>query len=60
MNKIQLPTGYLFTDDYDKGQLETLSIGDYGKHINVKANFLGGSEMRLANDEMKIIGIKKV
>ena len=41
MNKIQLPTGYLFTDDYEKGQLETLSIGDYGKHVNVKANFLG-------------------
>lgn len=43
MYKIQLPTGYLFTDDYDKGQLETLSIGDYGKHVNVKADFLGYS-----------------
>ena len=36
-----IPTGYLFTDDYEKGKLETLSIGDYGKHHNVKANFLG-------------------
>jgi len=36
-----IPTGYLFTGDYDKGQLETLSIGDYGKHFNVKADFLG-------------------
>ena len=36
-----LPTGYLFTDDYSKGKLETLSIGDYGKHFNVKADFLG-------------------
>lgn len=35
------PTGYLFVDDYEKGQLETLSIGDYGKHHNIKANFLG-------------------
>lgn len=36
-----IPTGYLFTGQYSKGQLETLSIGDYGKHYNVKADFLG-------------------
>lgn len=36
-----IPTGYLFTGDYSKGQLETLSIGDYGKPYNVKADFLG-------------------
>lgn len=36
-----IPTGYLFMDQYSKGMLETLSIGDYGKHYNVKANFLG-------------------
>ena len=41
MNKFTLPTGYLFTDEYSKGQLETLSIGDYGKPYNVKADFLG-------------------
>ena len=41
MHSIQIPTGYLFTDNYSKGQLETLSIGDYGKHHNVKADFLG-------------------
>lgn len=39
INKI--PTGFLFSDDYSKGQLETLSIGDYGKSVNVKADFLG-------------------
>ena len=39
VNKI--PTGYLFTDEYSAGSLETLSIGDYGKSVNVKANFLG-------------------
>lgn len=38
-----IPTGYLFVDSYSKGQLETLSIGDYGKHYNVKADFLGYS-----------------
>lgn len=36
-----LPTGYLIVDDYSRGKLETLSIGDYGKPFNVKANFLG-------------------
>ena len=36
-----IPTGYLFTGNYSKGQLETLSIGDYGKHTNIKADFLG-------------------
>lgn len=36
-----IPTGYLFTGDYSKGPLETLSIGDYGKSRNVKADFLG-------------------
>lgn len=41
--KYPIPTGYLFTGDYSKGQLETLSIGDYGKSVNVKADFLGYS-----------------
>lgn len=39
INKI--PTGFLFTNEYDRGQLETLSIGDYGKANNIKADFLG-------------------
>ena len=41
MDKYKLPTGYLIVDDYSKGKLETLSIGDYGKSKNVKADFLG-------------------
>ena len=41
MNKYKLPTGYLFVDEYSRGNLETLSIGDYGKARNVKADFLG-------------------
>jgi len=39
--RIPIPTGYLFVGNYSKGQLETLSIGDYGKSRNVKADFLG-------------------
>lgn len=41
MKKYNIPTGYLFVDNYSKGELETLSIGDYGKSKNVKADFLG-------------------
>lgn len=41
MKTFPIPTGYLFTDEYSKGPLETLSIGDYGKSYNVKADFLG-------------------
>lgn len=41
MKKFWIPTGCLFVDQYEKGELETLSIGDYGKKYNVKADFLG-------------------
>lgn len=41
VDTMPIPTGYLFTGDYSKGMLETLSIGDYGKKHNVKADFLG-------------------
>lgn len=41
MKKYKLPTGFLFVDNYTKGELETLSIGDYGKARNIKADFLG-------------------
>ncbi len=41
MQKYTIPTGYLFTEEYSRGPLETLSIGDYGKSKNVKADFLG-------------------
>lgn len=39
----KLPTGFLFTNQYSKGELETLSIGDYGREHNIKADFLGYS-----------------
>jgi len=37
----KIPTGYLFTTQGERGMLETLSIGDYGKDKNIKADFLG-------------------
>ena len=39
--KYPIPTGYLFTTECSKGLLEALSIGDYGKSKNIKADFLG-------------------
>jgi len=41
MKSFKVPTGYLFVDEYSQGKLETLSIGDYGKRANIKADFLG-------------------
>lgn len=41
MERIKIPTGYIIVDEYSKGKLETLSIGDYGKSKNIKADFLG-------------------
>lgn len=39
--KFPIPTGYLYTTSGERGELEGLSIGDYGKSKNIKANFLG-------------------
>jgi len=42
-DKYTIPTGYLFTSQCERGLLESLTIGDYGKKHNVKADFLGFS-----------------
>lgn len=41
MNILKVPTGHICIMDGEKGQLEFLSIADYGKEKNIKANFLG-------------------
>ncbi len=41
MYKCKIPTGFLFSDKYTLGDLETLSIGDYGKAKNIRSPFLG-------------------
>ena len=38
---IQVPTGNICIVQGEKGKLEFLSIGDYGKQANIKADFLG-------------------
>lgn len=43
-NNIKVPTGNVCIFKGQNGDLEFLSIGDYGKEANVKANFLGLTE----------------
>lgn len=41
LENIKVPTGNICIMQGEKGKLEFLSIGDYGKEKNVKADFLG-------------------
>lgn len=41
MKRIKVPTGHICIINGDHGKLEFLSIGDYGKEKNIKADFLG-------------------
>jgi len=41
MKNIQVPTGNILIVEGSKGKLECLSLGDYGKDHNIKADFLG-------------------
>lgn len=36
-----MPTGEIYTAIGEKGMLEFLTVGDYGKNANIKADFLG-------------------
>lgn len=40
-SKIKVPTGEIFTAQGESGLLEFLTVGDYGKDANIKADFLG-------------------
>lgn len=44
MQVINVPTGKIITENFTKGPLEFLSIGDYGQAANIKADFLGASD----------------
>lgn len=41
LRNIKVPTGNILIVYGDKGKLECLSIGDYGKEANLKADFMG-------------------
>lgn len=41
LKNIPVPTGNILIVEGELGKLECLSIGDYGKDVNIKADFLG-------------------
>jgi 23S rRNA (adenine2503-C2)-methyltransferase len=41
INHLSVPTGDILVVQGEKGKLEMLSLGDYGKEHNIKADFLG-------------------
>lgn len=41
LRNLSVPTGNILVVEGDKGKLECLSLGDYGRDNNVKADFLG-------------------
>lgn len=41
VKNIQVPTGNILIVEGTKGKLEMLSLGDYGKDVNLKADFMG-------------------
>ena len=41
LQRIAVPTGAILIVEGEHGKLEMLSLGDYGKAVNVKADFLG-------------------
>ena len=41
VRNIKVPTGNILIVQGDRGKLECLSLGDYGKEHNIKADFLG-------------------
>lgn len=44
IENIKVPTGNILIVEGEKGKLEMLSIGDYGKEKNIKADFMGLSK----------------
>lgn len=41
VKKTEVPTGEIYVAQGEKGLLEFLTVGDYGKDANIKADFLG-------------------
>lgn len=41
VKKVTVPTGEIYVGRGEKGLIEFLTVGDYGKDANIKANFLG-------------------
>ena len=59
LNNIKVPTGNILIVDGDKGKLECLSIGDYGKETNLKADFMGLTRSIDHVDHQKILPLSE-
>jgi 23S rRNA (adenine2503-C2)-methyltransferase len=55
LRNIKVPTGNILIVEGDKGKLECLSIGDYGKEVNLKADFMGLSRIINKVEHTKIL-----
>ena len=53
LKRIEVPTGDILIVNGTHGKLEMLSLGDYGKNVNLKADFLG-----LSRDIDKVVHTK--
>ena len=59
LRKIVVPTGNILIVEGEKGKLECLSIGDYGKENNIKADFLGLREEIHGVDHSKLLPLEE-
>ena len=41
LRNLEVPTGNILVVEGEKGKLEMLSLGDYGKDVNIKCDALG-------------------
>ncbi|MFC0903732.1 Fe-S-oxidoreductase [Clostridium sp. MT-14] len=59
LKNIKVPTGNILIVQGDKGKLECLSLGDYGKDVNLKADFMGLSRELKEVHHTKLMPLSK-
>jgi 23S rRNA (adenine2503-C2)-methyltransferase len=58
LRRLSVPTGDILIVEGEKGKLECLSLGDYGKEVNIKANFLGLSRELEKVEHTKMLSLE--
>lgn len=59
LERVRVPTGDILIVAGHKGKLEMLSLGDYGKDVNIKADFLGLSREPCAVRHTELLPLEK-
>lgn len=59
LSQIRVPTGDILIVQGDKGKLECLSIGDYGKEHNLKCDFMGLSRDLPSVEHTEMLPLQK-